>query len=88
MPLLRGLDSLFEGQFSPQKLNRLFVPEGRERSRSPGIFLNKPLGLLDQSCLEHLPRALVDALVQRGPIRIKADPYDVEASQGIAPLPP
>src|SRR6266436_10014752 len=78
MGLLGRGDGSFTSEFATQELRRLLVPQRCDWARGIPIFLEQVLRLLYQATLEHATGPLVDARVQRVPVRVQADAPDAK----------
>src|SRR5579872_5705816 len=84
MALLRGLHCLLLRQLAAQKLSGLLVAKGDQWTNLRPVAADELLGLVYQTHLEHLARALVNTFVQLGAVRVEPQSQNPKAVQRIA----
>ena len=88
MRLLCRPNRRLKADFPAQQLHSLLVAQRAKRPSRLPILLQQPPSLFHQTVLKHPAGPLVDARVERIPIRIQPDPQDAKARERLPPLLP
>jgi hypothetical protein len=84
MALLSLGYGLLAGEFVLQDSGGFCVAKRSERAAVGAVTLDEALGLFDEAAVEHGGGALIDALVEAGTRRVKAEAQDAVSGEGIA----